>query len=111
MAHRIEFFTGDCPLCRSFLSEIELGKCGACHLEVIDVRRPEAAPHVRAAGIQVVPTALIDDEIRVEGRLDEPWLCGDEFYENLRRRFGTRSEPRRRPGRPSANVRGPQRSA
>ena len=37
--------------------------------------------------IQAVPTAVIDGEIKVVGIPDFPWICGDELYTKLKRKF------------------------
>ncbi len=37
--------------------------------------------------IRVVPTIVIDGQIKVEGIPDFPWFCGDEFYNMLREKF------------------------
>ncbi len=59
-------------------------------------------------GIRVVPTLIIDGKVKVEGRLDEPWVCGDDFYEMLEKRYplvnaGVLPEPKEpaSTGRPS----------
>lgn len=87
MGHHIEFFTAGCPLCRRFRAEVELGKCAGCRMDVIDVRNPEAAARVREYDVRVAPTVVIDGRIKVEGRLDEPWQCGDDFYDHLAERY------------------------
>ncbi|HVL86730.1 MAG TPA: thioredoxin family protein [Candidatus Thermoplasmatota archaeon] len=87
MPHRLELFSSGCPLCVSFQREVEVGKCGPCELEVIDVRDPSAKPRMEAYGVRVVPTLVVDAAIKVEGRLDQPWMCGDEFYAMLAQRY------------------------
>lgn len=38
-------------------------------------------------GVQAVPAAVIDGEIKVVGILDFPWICGDEHYTKLKRKY------------------------
>ncbi len=38
--------------------------------------------------IRVVPTLVVDGRIKVEGSLDIPWVCDDDFYARLEARFG-----------------------
>jgi hypothetical protein len=39
-------------------------------------------------GIRVVPTLIVDGRIRVEGSLDTPWICDDDFYARLETTHG-----------------------
>lgn len=87
MAHVLEFFSGGCPLCTSFQQEVEVGKCGPCQLEVVNVKDARSRPQIKKYGVGVVPTLVIDGRIKVEGRIDEPWVCGDEFYAMLARKY------------------------
>lgn len=83
----LEFFSAGCPLCVAFQNEVELGKCKDCRLEVVDVHGPDAKARMKRYGVRVVPTLVIDGRVRVEGRLDEPWICGDDFYEMLAEKY------------------------
>lgn len=87
MPHRIEVFTGDCPLCREVLTAVEVGKCASCTLVERNLSRDFASHEnaVQRYGIRSVPTVVIDGQIRVEGKPDFPWVCGDEFFAFLRR--------------------------
>lgn len=87
MAHVLEFFSGGCPLCTSFLHEVQVGKCGPCRLRVFEVAKARNRARVRKYGVRVVPTLVIDGKIMVEGRIDEPWICGDDFYAMLEQRY------------------------
>lgn len=87
MARVLEFFSGGCPLCLSFQNEVELGKCGPCQVEIIDVRNPEARRRMKKYAVRVVPTLVVDGKIKVEGRINEPWMCGDEFYAMLQEKY------------------------
>lgn len=44
-------------------------------------------PRMKKYGVRVVPTLIIDGKIKVEGRLNEPWVCGDDFYAMLERKY------------------------
>lgn len=93
--HVIEVFTAGCPLCRSTLGTVEIGKCASCILIERDLSRQDATVQglVREYGIQAAPTIVIDRKIRVEGKPDFLWMCGDEFYERLEREFPLRRSP------------------
>ncbi len=97
MPHTIEVFTADCTLCRTALAVVESGKCGACILEEPNLARDPEAHRQRAEryGIRVVPTVVIDGRIKVEGLPDFPWVCGDDFYAMLERRYPLRIMPKR----------------
>lgn len=92
--HVIELFTAGCPLCRSTLGMVEIGKCASCILIERDLCRQDATVQslVEEYGIQAAPTIVIDGKIKVEGKPDFLWMCGDEFYDRLEREF-----PLRRP--------------
>lgn len=89
MPHRIEVFTGDCPLCRDALVAVEAGMCRSC--EMIErnlAREPERhAEAARRYGVRAVPTIVVDGRIKVEGKPDFAWVCSDEFYRKLEARF------------------------
>lgn len=87
MSHVLEFFTAHCPLCDGFQDQVELGKCGPCKLRIRDTREPRTRRLMKKYGVRVVPTLVIDGRIKVEGPLREPWICGDEFYEMLERKY------------------------
>ncbi|MFQ5803394.1 MAG: thioredoxin family protein [Candidatus Methylomirabilales bacterium] len=88
MPHRIEVFTGACTLCREVLTAVEVGKCANCLLLERNLAQdfPAHKEAVRRYGVRSVPTIVIDGQIKVEGKPDFPWMCGDEFYEFLLRR-------------------------
>jgi len=89
MPHRIEVFTGDCPLCREALDALEAGKCGSCELIERNLSREFAAnaAAAQAYGVRAVPTIVIDGRIKVEGKPDFPWVCSDDFYRELEARY------------------------
>ncbi len=69
----------------------------ACILEERNLAQDPEAHRQRAEqyGIRVVPTMVIDGRIKVEGLPDFPWVCGDDFYTMLERRYPLRMTPRR----------------
>ena len=89
MPHRIEVFTGNCPLCRETLDLVEAGKCGTCELVERNLARESDAHEDarRRYGVRAVPTIVIDGRIKVEGRPDFPWICDDDFYRRLEARY------------------------
>lgn len=98
MAHVIEVFTAGCPLCGDALDMVEVGKCASCTLVERDMTRsdPVTRSRIRAYDVRVVPTIVIDGRVKVEGRPDFPWMCGDEFYARLEKDFPLH-RPRYRP--------------
>lgn len=87
---------------------VEVGKCASCILIERDLSAPsaEALRLVTEYGIRSVPSIVIDGRIKVEGKPDFLWMCGDAFYERLERDFPLRrphadSDPAEAaPGRP-----------
>src|SRR6059036_785095 len=85
MPHRIEVFSANCPLCNKIVDEIEAGMCAGCQLIVYSVsEKPDLA---RAHGVRVVPTVIIDGEIKIEGRPDIPFVCSNETYAHFKERY------------------------
>ncbi len=86
--HRIEIFSGGCPLCEHVINGVELGRCAGCKTTVYDVNKPELDKEkMKKYGIRAVPTIVIDGIIKVEGIPGFQWLCGDEFYDRLRKDY------------------------
>ena len=85
MPHRIQVFTGNCPLCSEVVDEIEAGKCSGCELAVYSVS--ENLVLAREHGIRVVPTVIIDGEIKIEGHPDIPFVCDDDTYAHFKERY------------------------
>ena len=85
MPHRIEVFSADCPLCNKIVDEIEVGKCAGCQLTVYDIS--ENLDLARGYGVRVVPTVVIDGEVKIEGRPDIPFVCDDETYAHFKKRY------------------------
>ncbi len=90
--HVIEVFTAGCPLCRSTLGMVEIGKCASCILIERDLSRRDVTVRrlVEEYGIRAAPTIVIDGKIKIEGKPDFLWTCGDEFYTKLQREFPLR---------------------
>jgi hypothetical protein len=41
----------------------------------------------RQYGVRVVPTVIIDGEVKIEGRPDIPFVCSDEMYAHFKERY------------------------
>lgn len=87
--HTIEIFSANCPLCRTVLNAIEVGKCAGCTMTVYDVNNPneEIKKKMRNYGVNAVPTTIIDGKIRVVGIPNFPWICGEDLYKKLRKEY------------------------
>ena len=88
MPHRIEVFTGNCPLCREVVDEIEAGKCAGCQLIVHNVA--ESSVLANKYQVKVVPTIIIDDEVKIEGKPDIPFVCSEDTYAHFREQYPLR---------------------
>jgi hypothetical protein len=85
MPHRIEVFSASCPLCNKVVDEIEAGRCAGCQLMVYNIS--ENSELARSYGVRVVPTIIIDHEIKIEGQPDIPFVCSDETYAHFKERY------------------------
>jgi len=85
MPHSIVVFTGNCPLCSEVVDEIEAGKCASCTLTIYDLTRNIGL--AKEYGIRVVPTVMIDGEVKIEGKPDIPFICSDETYALFKKRY------------------------
>ena len=85
MPHRIEVFSANCPLCNKIVDEIEAGRCAGCQLIVYNLA--ENLELARSYGVRVVPTVIIDGEVKIEGRPDIPFVCSDETYAHFKERY------------------------
>lgn len=87
--HRIEIFSADCPLCKHMLDTITVGKCAECSVVVHDTNamNERLKQIMRQYGITSVPTVVIDGSIKVVGIPDFPWICGDDLYKELKRKY------------------------
>ena len=90
--HVIEVFTSGCKECSQTLAAVEIGKCAGCTLIERNLSLDPIAhqAQVEAYGISKLPTIVIDGRIKVEGKPDFDWMCGDEFYAMLEREFPLR---------------------
>ncbi len=91
MPHRIEIFTGNCPLCRTVVNEIEAGKCSECQL--IEYKMTENPSIAKRYSVRVVPTVVIDAEVKIEGEPDIPFVCDAETYDHFRNKYPLRPQP------------------
>jgi hypothetical protein len=85
----IQVFSDGCSDCLNHIDNVEVGKCAGCHLEVhlFDPNSNSENLLISKYGIITHPTTIIDDEIKVEGIPNFYWLCGDEFYDELREKY------------------------
>jgi len=82
LPHRIVVFTDSSSLCTEFVDEIEAGKCARCKLAVYNISDHSAL--AEKYGIRVAPTVIIDEEVKIEGRPDIPFVCSDETYTHFK---------------------------
>jgi hypothetical protein len=88
--HTTDIFSANCPLCKHITDDIQIGKCEGCSHTVYDVNKmtEDVKSKMKKYGAKAVPTTVIDDdEIKVVGIPDFPWICGDELYIKLRRDY------------------------
>jgi len=85
VSHRIEVFSANCPLCTEVVDEIEAGRCAGCQLTVDSLS--DNLDLARSYGVRVVPTVVIDSEVKIEGRPDIPFVCSDETYAHFKERY------------------------
>jgi tRNA U54 and U55 pseudouridine synthase Pus10 len=90
--HFIEIFSGNCPLCRHIIDDVEIGKCEGCRQVVYDLNNmtEELKIKMKDYGIKSVPTTVIDGSIKVVGIPDFPWVCGDDLYSRLKDQYSFR---------------------
>lgn len=91
MPHRIEVFSANCPLCNKIVGEIEAGKCAGCQLSVYNIF--EYLSLAEKYFVRVVPSVIIDGEVKIEGRPDVPFVCSEETYAHFKERYPLR-DPR-----------------
>jgi len=48
----------------------------------------------RKYGVTVVPTVIIDAEVKIEGRPDIPFVCSDETYTHFLKKYSLRRTTR-----------------
>src|SRR6266704_7202485 len=82
MPHRIEVYSDNCRRCNQVVDEIEAGKWAGCQLIVHNLS--ETLELARSFGVRVVPTVIIDGEVKIEGRPDIPFVCSDETYAHFK---------------------------
>ena len=85
MPHRIVVFTDGSSLCTEIVDEIEAGKCARCQLVVYDISDHTAL--AEKYGVRVGPVVIIDEEVKIEGRPDIPFVCSDETYSHFKEKY------------------------
>jgi hypothetical protein len=85
LPHRIVVFTDGSSLSKEIVDEIEAGKCARCELTVYKI-----SDHTTLAekyGVRVSPTMIIDEEVKIEGRPDIPFVCSNETYAHFKEKY------------------------
>src|SRR5215212_4877471 len=87
--HRIEIFSGNCPLCTHVVEDIQIGRCEGCKQIVYDINNmnEDVKAKMKNYGIKAVPTTIIDGSIKIVGIPDFPWICGEELFQKLKRDY------------------------
>jgi tRNA U54 and U55 pseudouridine synthase Pus10 len=87
--HVIEIFSANCPLCKHITDDIEIGKCEGCKQIIYDVNKiaGELRKKMKEYNVKAVPTTVIDNEIKVVGIPDFPWVCSEEMYTKLKKQY------------------------
>ncbi|TMI32726.1 thioredoxin family protein [Candidatus Bathyarchaeota archaeon] len=85
MPHRIVVFTDGSSLCTEIVDEIEAGKCVRCQLVVYNISDHTAL--AEKYGVRVGPVVIIDEEVKIEGRPDIPFVCSDETYSHFKEKY------------------------
>jgi len=85
MPHRIVVFTAGSSLCTEIVDEIEAGKCAGCELTVYCISDHGAL--AEKYGVRVAPSVIIDEEVKIEGRPDIPFVCSDETYAHFKEKY------------------------
>ena len=60
---KIEVFSAGCPACEEAIRMVNRIACPSCEVEVLDMRRPEAAARARHYGVRSVPAVVIDGKL------------------------------------------------
>ena len=76
-------------VCEKHITNVEIGKCATCRMGILQLNNQsdEIKEKIKMYNITVHSTTIIDDEIKVEGFPSFLWMCGDSFYENLKKKF------------------------
>jgi len=85
LPHRIVVFTDGSSLCTEIVDEIEAGKCVRCQLVVYNISDHTAL--AEKYGVRVGPVVIIDEEVKIEGRPDIPFVCSDETYSHFKEKY------------------------
>jgi len=86
--HYIQIFSDSCAICETHIKNVEIGKCATCTMDILllDDQSNEIKEKIKNYRISVHPTTIIDNEIKVEGLPSFLWMCGDSFYEDLKKK-------------------------
>lgn len=85
----IEVFSDGCPDCIDHINNVEVGKCAGCKLEILSINDNSDLITKKKILYKITthPTTIIDQEIKVEGIPSFYWLCGDDFYNKLKKDY------------------------
>ena len=88
-AHTIEIFSAGCPLCIHVTEDIQIGKCQGRNQIVYDLNNmnEDVKRKMKEYGVTSVPTTIIDGSIKVVGIPDFRWICGEDLYLKLKRKY------------------------
>lgn len=59
----VEVFGAGCPACEETIALVNKLACPACHIEVLDIRRPEAAAKAKRYGVRIVPAVAVNGKL------------------------------------------------
>jgi hypothetical protein len=61
---------------------------------MIEYKMSENPSIAKRYGVRVVPTVVIDAEVKIEGKPDIPFLCDAETYDHFRNKYRLIDSPR-----------------
>ena len=67
------------------MDEIEAGKCARCELTVYNISDHPALAEKH--GVRAGPVVIIDEEVKIEGRPDIPFVCSDDTYAHFKAKY------------------------
>ncbi|MBI3665386.1 MAG: thioredoxin family protein [Acidobacteria bacterium] len=60
---KIEIFSAGCPVCEETIALVNRIACPACEVEILDMRRPEAASKAKRYDIRSIPAVVVDGKL------------------------------------------------
>ena len=88
-SRHIQVYSDGCQACKNHINNVEIGKCAGCNLEVVSINEglESVQKKLNQYKIQIHPTTIIDNKIKIEGIPDFYWQCGGEFYDMLKDKY------------------------